>query len=41
MQPQPARSVPHGNIELMPKKKVLNFKPAPRPEQIRDKRCSR
>jgi hypothetical protein len=39
MQPQPARSVPHGNIELMPKKKVLNFKPAPRPEQISDKRC--
>jgi hypothetical protein len=32
MQPQPTRSAPHGNIELMPKKQVLNFKPAPRPE---------
>jgi hypothetical protein len=28
----------HGNIELMPKKQVLDFKPAPRPEQISGKR---
>jgi hypothetical protein len=27
-----------GNIELMSKKKVLDFKPAPRLEQIDDKR---
>jgi len=41
MQLQPTRSAPNGNIELMPKKQVLNFKPAPRPEQITDKRCKR
>jgi hypothetical protein len=29
---------PEGNIELMPKKEVLDFKPAPRPEQVDDKR---
>jgi hypothetical protein len=29
---------PQGNIELMPKKEVLDFKPAPRPEQVDDKR---
>jgi hypothetical protein len=28
---------PQGNIELMPKKKVLDFKPAPRPEPVDDK----
>ena len=33
------RSLSRWNIELMPKKQVLNFKPAPRPEQIGDKRC--
>jgi len=38
MQPQPARNAPQGNIELMTKKQVLNFKPAPRPEQISNKR---
>ena len=39
MQPQPTRNAPQGNIELMAKKQVLNFKPAPGPEQISDKRC--
>jgi hypothetical protein len=29
---------PQGNIELMPKKEILHFKPAPRLEQIDDKR---
>jgi hypothetical protein len=29
---------PQGNIELMPKKEVLDFKLAPRPEQVDDKR---
>jgi hypothetical protein len=32
------RCTPQGNIELMSKKKVLDFKPAPRLEQIDDKR---
>jgi hypothetical protein len=30
------RCTPQGNIELMSKKKVLDFKPAPRLEQIGD-----
>jgi hypothetical protein len=37
-QPQMARCAPQGNIELMPKKKVLDFKPAPRLEQVGGKR---
>jgi hypothetical protein len=32
------RRTPQGNIELMPKKEILDFKPAPRLEQIGDKR---
>jgi hypothetical protein len=32
------RCTPQDNIELMSKKKVLDFKPAPRLEQIDDKR---
>src|SRR5512132_2687748 len=35
---QPVRCTPQGNIELMPEKEVLDFKPAPRPEQVGDKR---
>ena len=35
------RCTPQGNIELMSKKKVLDFKPAPRLEQIDDKRPKR
>jgi hypothetical protein len=27
-QPQTVRCTPHGNIELMPKKEILDFKPA-------------
>jgi hypothetical protein len=38
MQPQTAWCAPQGNIELMPKKEVLDFKPAPRPKQVDDKR---
>jgi hypothetical protein len=38
MQPQTARGTPQGNSELMPKKQVLDFKLAPRPEQISGKR---
>jgi hypothetical protein len=37
MQPQTARSTPQGNSELMAKKQVLDFKLAPRPEEISDK----
>jgi hypothetical protein len=37
-QPQAGRCTPQGNIELMPKKEILGFKPAPRLEQIGDKR---
>jgi len=33
-----ARRMPEGDIELMPEKEVLDFKPAPRPEQVGDKR---
>jgi hypothetical protein len=32
------RCTPQGNIELMPEKEVLDFKPAPRPQQVGDKR---
>ena len=32
------RCTPQRNIELMPEKKVLDFKPAPRPEQVGDRR---
>jgi hypothetical protein len=37
--PQPEMSwcSPQGDVELMPQKEVLNFKPAPRLEQIGDK----
>jgi hypothetical protein len=38
MQPQTVWCTPQGNIELVPKKEVLDFKPAPRPEQVDDKR---
>ena len=38
MQPETARRMPQGNIELMPKKQVFDFKLAPRPEQISGKR---
>ena len=37
-QSQTVRCTPQGNIELMPKKEILGFKPAPRLEQIGDKR---
>jgi hypothetical protein len=37
MQSQTVWCAPQGYIELMPKKEVLDFKPAPRPEQISDK----
>ena len=33
-QPQTVRCTPQGNIELMPKKKVLDFKPARAPEPV-------
>ena len=36
MQPQTVWCTPQGNIELMPKKEVLDFKPAPRLEQVGD-----
>ena len=36
MQPQTMRRTPQGNIELMPKKEVLDLL-APRPEQVVDK----
>jgi hypothetical protein len=38
VQPQTARCTSQGNIELMPKKQVLDFKLVPRPEQISGKR---
>jgi hypothetical protein len=38
MQPQTTRCTSQGNIELMPKKQVFDFKLAPRPEQISGKR---
>jgi len=31
------RCAPHGNIELMPKKQILDLKSAPRLEQVGDK----
>ena len=34
MQPETARRMPQGNIELMPKKQVFDFKLAPRLEEI-------
>ena len=39
-QPRTLRSTPQGNIELMPKKDVLYFKPVPRLEHVGDK-CAR
>jgi len=33
---QTVRCTPQGNIELMAEKEVLDFKPAPRPEEVRD-----
>ena len=39
MQPQTLRCVPQGDIELMSKKQILDFKPAPRLEQVGDKRA--
>jgi hypothetical protein len=38
MHPQTARCTSQGDIELVPKKQVLDFKLAPRPEQISGKR---
>ncbi len=38
MQPQTARCTSQGNIELVPKKQVPDFKLAPRPQQISCKR---
>jgi hypothetical protein len=35
---QTVRCTPHGNIELVPQKQVFDFKPAPRPKQVGDKR---
>jgi hypothetical protein len=35
---EPVWSTPQGNIQLVPKKEVLDFKPAPRREQVGDKR---
>jgi hypothetical protein len=32
------RCAPHGNIELVPQKQVFDFKLAPRPEQVGNKR---
>jgi hypothetical protein len=37
-EPQTMWCTPQGNIELMPKKEVLDFEPAPRPEQVGDTR---
>ena len=37
MQSQTVRCTPQGNIELMAEKKVLDFKPMPRLEQVGDK----
>jgi len=37
-QPQTVWSTPQGNIQLVPKKEVLDFKPTPRREQVGDKR---
>jgi hypothetical protein len=37
-QPQTVRCTPQGNIELMTKIEILDFKPAPRLEQVGDKR---
>jgi len=37
-EPQTVRCTPQGNIELMSEKEVLDFKPAPRPKQVSDKR---
>src|SRR5262249_9573891 len=36
--PQTVRYAFQGDIELMPEKEVLDLKPAPRPEQVSDKR---
>jgi hypothetical protein len=36
-QPQTARCTPKGNVELMPKKEIFDFKPAPRLEQVGEK----
>ena len=38
-QPQTVWSPPQGNIELMPEKEILDFKLAPRLEQVGDKRA--
>jgi hypothetical protein len=38
MQPQKPRCVPQRDIELMSKEEILDFKPAPRLEQVGDKR---
>jgi hypothetical protein len=37
-QPKTRRSSPQGDIELMTEKKVLDFKPAPRLEQVGEMR---
>jgi hypothetical protein len=38
--PQTVRDPPHENIELMPEKKVLDFKLAPRLEQVGDENAN-
>jgi hypothetical protein len=37
-QPQAVRCAPQNDIQLMAKKQVLGFKPAPRLKQVGDKR---
>ena len=38
MQPQTLRRLPQGDIELMSKEEIFDFKPTPRLEQVKDKR---
>jgi hypothetical protein len=40
-QPQTMRRTPQGNIELMPKKEILDFKPARRLEPVDDEHSNR
>ena len=40
-EPRTVRCTPQGNIELMSKKKVLDFKPAPRLEQVDEEHSER
>ena len=36
MEPKTVWRLPKGNIELVPKEKILDFKPTPRLEQVGD-----